>query len=116
MTKRPETLTVSLSRADHAAQREALNDLAEALGLRGISGLVRWLADTYTGAAAETEALLSAAGGVAEEWLAVSDPPAKNGPHLRWNGKSLLIRHHRPGLMKLIVIYPPAPDGDAATE
>ena len=54
MTKRPETLTVSLSRADHAAQREALNDLAEALGLRGISGLVRWLADTYTGAAASS--------------------------------------------------------------
>lgn len=71
MTKRPETLTVSLGKADHAAQREALNDLAEALGLRGISGLVRWLADTYTGAAAETEALLSAAGGVAaggDEW------------------------------------------------
>ena len=71
MTKRPETLTVSLSRADHAAQREALNDLAEALGLRGISGLARWLADTYTAAAAETVALLVAAGGVAaggDEW------------------------------------------------
>ncbi len=64
---------------------------------------------------AELEAEL-AAFRAAEEWLAVSDPPAKNGPHLRWNGKSLLIRHHRPGLMKLIVIYPPAPDGDAATE
>ena len=71
MAKRPETLTISLDKINHDPQRTALSELAAALGLRGISELARWLADTYTAAAAETVALLVAAGGVAaggDEW------------------------------------------------
>ena len=71
MAKRPETLTISLDKINHDPQRTALSELAAALGLRGISELARCLADTYTAAAAETVALLVAAGGVAaggDEW------------------------------------------------
>ena len=58
MTKRPTRTTINLAPGD----LETLRNLAEGFGLgRNLSALLRWLAETYTAAPAETAALLEAA-------------------------------------------------------
>ncbi len=57
---RPGRTTINLGDG-HEAVKQTLGELAERLGLDGLSALIRWLAETAGGAFDETAVLLEAA-------------------------------------------------------
>lgn len=75
MSQRPSRTTIDLG-PESDAVKQALRALAQALGLTGLSELMRWLAGVYANAPDETAALLEAvrnraSGG--DEWQTLAD-------------------------------------------